>query len=107
MGALKADGAAINAFGEANYDAMPKSVLALIAFSFAQRITEDGDRDAVMAEIAREWDALHASGIVPQKPKRLETMDQEAGRLAGLRTTKNPECPVGAINRARIAALRG
>lgn len=105
MGALKADAAAYNAFGEVNYAAMPKSVLAMIAYSFAQRITQDGDRDQIMAEIAREWDALHASGIVPQKPKALETMDQEAARLESYPATHR-EGGLGEHNRRRIAELR-
>lgn len=105
MGALKSDDAAFNAFGEVNYAAMPKSVLAMIAYSFAQRLTEDGDRDAVLAEIAREWDALHANGIVPQKPKRLETMEQEAARLESYPATHRPDA-LGESNRKRIAELR-
>jgi uncharacterized protein (DUF608 family) len=105
MAANKADTDAILAFGADNYAAMPKSVLAMIAYSFAQRITQDGDRDQVMAEIAREWDALHASGIVPQKPKRLETMEQEAARLESYPATHRQD-GLGASNRARIAELR-
>lgn len=105
MGTLKADATAFGTFGEINYAAMPKSVLALIAYSFAKRITEDGNRDAVLAEIAREWDALHANGIVPQKPKRLETLEQEAARLESYPATHRVG-GLGEANRARIAALR-
>lgn len=46
----------------------PKSVLAAIAFSLAMRISGDNPEDA--AKLLRdEWAALHANGIVPQKPK--------------------------------------
>jgi hypothetical protein len=106
MSVGKLDAQAIQAFGTANYEAMPKSVLAMIAYSFAQRLTQDGDRDAVMAEIACEWDALHANGIVPQKPKPLETMEQEAARIERSPATQRPD-RLGELNRARVAELRG
>ncbi len=105
MAAGKLDAAAAAAFGSENYAAMPKSVLALIAYSFAQRLTEDGNRDAVLAEIAREWDALHANGIVPQKPKRLETLAQEADRIEGYAATQRDDA-FGRHNRERVADLR-
>ena len=105
MGAMKSDGHAVQAFGEMNYEAMPKSVLAMLAYSFAQRLTHDGNRDAIMAEIAREWDALHANGIVPQKPKRLETAAQEADRIEGYSMTQCQD-RLGEVNRERVASLR-
>ena len=48
------------------YDAIPKSVLAAIAFSYA---SSGGDRPVeAIKKIMREWAVLHDNGIVPQKP---------------------------------------
>ena len=48
------------------FDDTPKAVLAAIAVS---ALTSGGDRlDAARVRLAREWRALHAAGIVPQKP---------------------------------------
>jgi hypothetical protein len=50
-----------------------KTVWMAIAFSFAARILEgEAERDPSKAAdlCLTEWTALHANGIVPQKPKR-------------------------------------
>ena len=48
------------------YDKTPKAVWAAIAISYA---TGGGDDFEIgPANIAREWQALHKSGIVPQEP---------------------------------------
>lgn len=48
------------------YEKMPKAVLAAIAVSYA---THGGDfLEEVKERIMDEWKALHAAGIVPQKP---------------------------------------
>jgi hypothetical protein len=49
------------------YHAIPKSVLAAIAVSFACR---DGDFSDAENSILREWMLLYQNGIVPQKPKK-------------------------------------
>lgn len=53
-----------------HYDKMPKSVLAAIALSLAFIAVEEESFDKANARIAEEWEALHANGIVPQKPIR-------------------------------------
>ncbi len=46
----------------------PKTVFMAICFSYAIRLgIEPGD---AAEEIYREWQILHANGIVPQKPRR-------------------------------------
>lgn len=55
------------------YSKIPKAVIAAIAVSFASRGGEDmlGMSQAIL----REWEALHANGIVKQKPLKYgETM---------------------------------
>jgi hypothetical protein len=48
------------------YEKMPKAVLAAIAVSYA---TQGGDYlDEAKERVMDEWKALHANGIVPQKP---------------------------------------
>jgi hypothetical protein len=47
----------------------PKTVWMAIAFSLAMRIRED-DFALAAQEVYAEWEALHANGIVPQKPRR-------------------------------------
>lgn len=48
------------------FDAVPKSVLAAIAVSYA---SSGGDYlDFASDNIAREWTLLHEQGIVPQRP---------------------------------------
>lgn len=100
---MKSDALAISTFGSANYEALPKSVLAQIAYHFAQRIAgEEGNRDAAMAAIATEWDALHANGIVSQKPKKMETVEQEIARFEGYAINGKLTC----WQEDRLATLR-
>jgi hypothetical protein len=51
----------------ATYENMPKTVLAAIAVAFAAQL-EGGDLKKAEKKIMKEWDVLHANGIVPQKP---------------------------------------
>jgi hypothetical protein len=48
----------------------PKTVFMAIAFSLAQRITEDAPADITHKLIWDEWQTLYDNGIVPQKPRR-------------------------------------
>jgi hypothetical protein len=50
----------------ANYELMPKAVLAAIAFSFAKRINDDEDHFRAESLMLEEWATLHHNGIVPQ-----------------------------------------
>ena len=47
----------------------PKTVYSAIAFALAMRLCED-DQDRAAEMLRAEWRALHAAGIVPQKPSR-------------------------------------
>lgn len=49
------------------YARTPKAVFAAIAFSFALRLNED-HADRAAAEFLKEWETLHANGIVDQRP---------------------------------------
>lgn len=49
------------------YRDVPKAVFAAVAFSLAMRMNED-NTDKAKAEFFREWGALHAAGILQQKP---------------------------------------
>ena len=51
----------------ANYRAIPKSVFAAVAASFAVRIEETTDPDSIEFAIIREWQNLRHNGIVPQR----------------------------------------
>ena len=57
-----------------HYRAIPKAVFAAVAFSFADRITGDGDPKSIEFAILREWRTLRENGIVPQRvriPRRV------------------------------------
>ena len=67
------------ALGLSLFDEIPKSVLAAIAVS---AVTNGGiDIEAAAFRVAKEWDVLHANGIVPQKP----------GKAARLAISEFPE----------------
>lgn len=71
-----------------DFDRTPKAVYAAIALSLA--VCQVGRDDEKGFELARallrgEWQALHASGIVPQKPPPGETL-----RLAAERSDAEP-----------------
>jgi len=51
-----------------NYADTPKAVVAAVAFSIALRLCED-DHAAAQKMLSEEWEALHDSGIVQQKPR--------------------------------------
>jgi hypothetical protein len=80
---MKQDWGAVATYGERNYEALPKSVLALVAYYMAERITGPGGRDEILAAIFEEWAILHDNGIVPQKAATMETRGAEAVRLRG------------------------
>ena len=54
------------------FDNCPKAVLFAIAQQFGMRIADEFTADAALATIRAEWDALHANGLVPQKPFNVE-----------------------------------
>ena len=57
------------AVGGELYEQIPKAVWAAIAVS---ALTCGGDQlEDAAPRVAREWDALHAAGIVPQRPSTL------------------------------------
>ena len=58
------------------FDKVPKSVLFEIARQFAMRVADDFTAEAGFAEMVKEWEALHANGIVPQKPAKARTEEQ-------------------------------
>lgn len=51
------------------YADTPKAVYAALAYSLALRMSDD-DHDKAAALLGEEWAALHANGIVPQKPSK-------------------------------------
>jgi hypothetical protein len=51
------------------YAKTPKAVFAAVAFSYAQRLTED-KAGAAVPEFLNEWRILNESGIVPQAPQK-------------------------------------
>ncbi len=51
----------------AGYKGTPKAVFAALAYSLALRLESDS-HDAARRLLSDEWAALHAAGIVPQKP---------------------------------------
>jgi hypothetical protein len=51
-----------------DYQRIPKSVFAAIALSFAERLSDDG---SAQNTLFREWESLHANGIVSQVPGKL------------------------------------
>jgi hypothetical protein len=55
-------------FGMDLYCAMPKSVIAAVAFSLALRLCED-NYDRAKQLIKSEWKILFKYGIVSQKPR--------------------------------------
>ena len=102
MAVNKADTAAINTYGSKNYET-PKSVFAMVAYHLAQRIAGTEDRDAIMKVITDEWDALHANGIVPQKPRHFQTVAEEIAYHEGL-AAQHPHA--AAYNNAMADRLR-
>jgi hypothetical protein len=48
----------------------PKAVFAALAYSYAVRLFETTDPSEIRQLLADEWSALHANGIVPQRPPR-------------------------------------
>jgi hypothetical protein len=57
-----------------NYDDIPKSVLAALAFSPAMRLEED-DPERAKQLLITEWAILHQGGLVPQSvPSKLYGM---------------------------------
>lgn len=58
------------------FDKCPKAVLFHIAQQFAMLVADDFTADAALAHMAKEWETLHANGIVPQKPARVRSEDQ-------------------------------
>lgn len=53
------------------YARIPKAVLAAIAASFCG--AGAGEFDRVRARVLAEWVTLHANGIVPQAPPKVQT----------------------------------
>lgn len=51
-----------------DYDHTPKAVIAAVCWSIAERLSAFDDSDDAADLIRKEWAALHANGIVPQKP---------------------------------------
>lgn len=47
----------------------PKTVYAALAYSIALRLCED-DHERAKQMLREEWRALHAAGLVPQKPSK-------------------------------------
>jgi len=65
------------------FDACPKAVLFAIAQQFAMRVGDDFSAEGALATMRAEWDALHANGLVPQKPFNVERkMEQVAAYIA-------------------------
>lgn len=55
------------------YQETPKAVFAAIVASIVvNQANETGDARTVDEFILEEWSALHANGIVPQKPPKLK-----------------------------------
>lgn len=54
---------------EGLYRDMPKAVMAAIMVSFASN--GGADLEGASARIAKEWEILHANGIIPQRPSKL------------------------------------
>lgn len=48
----------------------PKKVFMAIAVSLALQLDGTGNIDAARQRVMDEWFALHANGIVPQKPRK-------------------------------------
>ena len=48
----------------------PKTVFMAIAISLALQLDGTGNIDAARQRVMDEWVALHANGIVPQKPRK-------------------------------------
>lgn len=97
------DKAAIDTYGCKNFEA-PKSVFAMLAFHLAQRIAGTEDRDEVMKVLADEWAALHANGLIPQKPKTFQTVAEEIAYHDGLAAQMHG--PMADWNRERADRLR-
>lgn len=53
------------------FDKCPKAVLFEIARQFGMRVADDFSADAAFKVMQDEWQALHANGIVPQKPAKV------------------------------------
>lgn len=58
------------------FDKCPKAVLFEIARQFAMRCSDNFSAEAAFRTMQAEWDALHANGIVPQRPFMPPTDDQ-------------------------------
>lgn len=56
------------AYAVENMDAIPKTVLAAIAFSMCFIAVEEQGGKAANDRLYEEWNALYQAGIVPQKP---------------------------------------
>lgn len=54
------------------FDACPKAVIFEMARQMAMLICGEEDADKAFARMREEWAALHANGIVPQKPFDVE-----------------------------------
>ena len=50
------------------FEQTPKTVMAAVLLSLAERLQGEGDSEAAKALIYEEWKALYKAGVVPQKP---------------------------------------
>lgn len=71
------------------FDKCPKSVLFAIAQQLAMLASGDDNADTAFARMQEEWAALHANGLVPQKPfnphgerRKRETRAQQQAQKA-------------------------
>lgn len=88
------------------FDACPKSVLFEMCRQMAQLVVGEEDADKAFARMQEEWAALHANGIVPQKPR--DVAKEEAKLEAELAYRMSPEyrARVEAANEARQQMAR-
>jgi hypothetical protein len=63
------------------FDKCPKSVLFEIARQFAMRCADRFTAEAAFQTMQDEWDALHANGIVPQKPFKARSDDDILAKM--------------------------
>lgn len=65
------------------FEKMPKTVLAAVAVGFLSRLVESADElildnpSRISFEIWDEWKALHQAGIVPQKPAKIDGVEND------------------------------
>lgn len=52
-----------------DFDKAPKTVIAAVAYSLAQRLCCDGDDGDAQELLRSEWQTLYENGIVPQNPR--------------------------------------